>query len=35
LIVDDVSDEQHEQNAARQLDRRLGALHQEADRVLL
>ncbi|MEE8165029.1 MAG: DUF374 domain-containing protein [Myxococcota bacterium] len=35
LIVDDVGDERHERNATRELDRRLGALHHEADQMLL
>jgi len=35
LIVDDVRDEHHERNAARELDHRLGALHHAADQVLL
>ena len=34
LIVDDAGDESQERNAARELDRRLGALHHEADQML-
>ena len=34
LIVDDAGDESQERNAARELERPLGALHHEADQVL-